>query len=512
MKITNINYYSYPQIVTNEQIETPKEISNSNILYKTTIDKLPKQYNQNLESNNVYMSYNTKNKDNLFVSYIFPSEKDKKPKYNKLTNNPKYFSNNTNSDNLNYNGGSQLLEELKYSEIDKLSSTAEYSSEEQENHINQLLEDINNFGESSRITIKKELKLKTNCHKYISIEEAFDLGNKNSENKRYKDDFFVLALLANTLKIQGCLVLIEKDKPENKNSNFNSTLQYLINGIYNLKKYTFYFDFGEENNNKILTNSNFQGNLKAKLINLFAIKENEILLTNPNINSNLYSVTAIIKKIIFNEFIPFNLKQMFNYDPELNKIIGIKRNILLSGCILNPDMLESRGNNDDKGWGYNEKRGGRIYYPPIGWVGYGLNIADKYDNGDNSWIGFNNSKGEWCIGYFGIGNTKSGGHLFQSENFYINNSIGTKQKFKDCINSFHFKNKIGEGIIVTPKPEIMEENCEIFEFNGTKYKIGFMTRLNPTKIICPEGQDNYWIINGSDKEIRPYRILIKLLN
>ena len=39
------------------------------------------------------------------------------------------------------------------------------------------------------------------------------------------------------------------------------------------------------------------------------------------------------------------------------------------------------------------------YNPPLGWIGIGLNVWDKYDDGDNTWIGMSNAKGEWCVAY-----------------------------------------------------------------------------------------------------------------
>ena len=70
--------------------------------------------------------------------------------------------------------------------------------------------------------------------------------------------------------------------------------------------------------------------------------------------------------------------------PELYALKHITKSILLTGCKLNRSMIESRTNNKDGKWGTNEIRGGEIYYPPKGWVGYGLWVANKYDNGDNS--------------------------------------------------------------------------------------------------------------------------------
>ena len=52
------------------------------------------------------------------------------------------------------------------------------------------------------------------------------------------------------------------------------------------------------------------------------------------------------------------------------------------------------------GWKKEAKRGGEEYIPPKGWIGYGLKVSDVY--GDNTWIGMNNSKGEWCVAYHGV--------------------------------------------------------------------------------------------------------------
>ena len=220
-------------------------------------------------------------------------------------------------------------------------------------------------------------------------------------------------------------------------------------------------------------------------------------MTNPRYGP--YSITAIIKQPIFKEYSKEDLLEKIINDPDYNNellYLYIKKNILLSGCKLNQYMLEPRANNQRGGWGDNEIRGGKPYYPPHGWVGYGLNVADRFDNGDNAWLDYNHSKGEWSVAYIGIGEGLN-------EN--------AKNDFKNHNDTFHIGQKVGEGVIITPKPKIMEKNCSIFDCCGIKYKIGFMTRVKPDKIRCPEGQDDYWIINGTDNEIRPYRILIKEL-
>ena len=36
-----------------------------------------------------------------------------------------------------------------------------------------------------------------------------------------------------------------------------------------------------------------------------------------------------------------------------------------------------------------------------------------------------------------------------------------------------------------------------------------MLRVKPNKIRCPVDRKDYWVLNGTDDEIRPYGILIK---
>ena len=68
---------------------------------------------------------------------------------------------------------------------------------------------------------------------------------------------------------------------------------------------------------------------------------------------------------------------------------------------LNPDLLSGFGNNLEGQWAHGENRGGRPYNPPDGWIGYGLNVLNKYDNGNNDWLACNGRPGEWCIAYHG---------------------------------------------------------------------------------------------------------------
>ena len=47
-------------------------------------------------------------------------------------------------------------------------------------------------------------------------------------------------------------------------------------------------------------------------------------------------------------------------------------------------------------------------------------------------------------------------------------------------------------------------NCK-----GINFKVGFMLRVHPQKLRISSGNQDYWVVNGSFDELRPYRLLIK---
>jgi hypothetical protein len=267
-------------------------------------------------------------------------------------------------------------------------------------------------------------------------------------------------------------------------------------------------------NQQILDNEDkrnyFNNKLRSKLRHKFNLEKSDILMTNPRAGS--YQITAIIKKSKFNDYSADQLYQELKEDIEFNKIIKVEKGILLSGCKLNPYMLDPRGDNSDGGWGFNEKRGNHPYYPPKGWNGYGLRVLDRFDHGNNAWIDYQNLDGEWAVAYHGVGSLLGRKtQVFNAINDIALNNLqtGMRQRFKDSNDIYHFGQKVGEGVYLTPKPEVLEQYSGVFKYNGTHYMVGFMTRVKPEKIRCPEEKQDYWVINGTDNEVRPYRILIK---
>ena len=388
----------------------------------------------------------------------------------------------------------------------KADNTNIINEEEREKYINETIEDMSIMG-----TIIKDQILydrQTNPEKYIQIKEAIKTGEKNNP-------LFIVGLLAQTLENEGITTAIEKEI-NNKNEEETSTyLQFLVNGYATKKKYILHFDFEEERNNQLLNNKKeqelFNDKLRKTLAKEYNIKENDIIISFPQKGS--YETTIIFKS---NNFINLDKKELlekFKYEPELGKLKDLYTDLILSGCKLNKNMFDSKGNNKDGGWGINEKRGGEPYLPPIGWIRYGLNFLGKYDNGNNNWLSHDNRKGEWCVAYHGVAQGQSSDNVKKVVGLIANSNL--KQGKGQCYSNYddyrHKGEKVKDGVYCTPDPKIVIEDgyAGVAEINNEKYYMAFMLRVNPQKIRAPVNKKDYWVLNGLDSEIRPYGILIK---
>ena len=181
------------------------------------------------------------------------------------------------------------------------------------------------------------------------------------------------------------------------------------------------------------------------------------------------------------------------------------------------NMLDSRGNKIFE-WSINENRGNMEYDPPIGWIGFGINCWDKYDNGDNTWIGNKNDPNEWCIAYHGVGaeaDSKSVKSIIGNiirDNF----KLGSRQAHYHCPDKFYPGKSVGKGVYFSPHIKVAEIFAGISIINGISYKTVLMVRIKPSVIRsckCPNYYNcNDWVVNGTKDEVRPYRILYKKMD
>ena len=191
----------------------------------------------------------------------------------------------------------------------------------------------------------------------------------------------------------------------------------------------------------------------------------------------------------------------------------------MEGCKLYESMLDSRGNREIR-FEIGGIRGGFKYFPPLnGWKGFGLKVMDIYDNGNNDWLACNGNKNEWAVAYHGIG-SKGGSKvedaarkIFKGQKFIYDKSgnFGQFCKDHDNINKINkdYIKKVGIGAYCSPDPNVMESYAEKARINGKYYKLGFMMRVKPDKIRISKEITNYWVLDGTTKEMRPYRLMIK---
>ena len=171
---------------------------------------------------------------------------------------------------------------------------------------------------------------------------------------------------------------------------------------------------------------------------------------------------------------------------------------------LNRNLLDPKGN--ISGW-FNEQKGGIYYDPPIGWMGIGLNVINNYDGGDYTWMS-RAQPGSWLFAYRCVGNEQ------RSE---LEKAVGriSNKSFKvniheDCPDLCHPGQKVGNGVYCTPYIKLAEEYSFKTDINNVKYKLLLMVRVNPKSIrFCDHLKYEGYIVNGTEDEIRPYRILYK---
>ena len=125
-------------------------------------------------------------------------------------------------------------------------------------------------------------------------------------------------------------------------------------------------------------------------------------------------------------------------------------------------------------------------------------------------------KGEWPVAYHGIGK----GNIFKKVLNIINNNLkpGSGQLYKYHLNvekNRDLYNNVGEGVYLCPNIKEAMKYAESITLgaNNLLFKFVIMARVNPEKIRTPGGPSKQidWILNGNDEEIRPYRLLIKIL-
>ena len=318
---------------------------------------------------------------------------------------------------------------------------------------------------------------------------------------------YILCLIGKILENNGIIVGIYKQN-YNKDRVDLSCIQFLFSGLINKKKFRLLFYVNQHTINLVINDLNYRKEFinkwKENIAHRLNIDKKYLILTNPrqrkylyldlafNPNMRIINHELLIKLLVFNE------------------IKSCEMIPLLEGCRLSPSIFDIRFH---KFYSYNfnnnfinQIRGGEEYISPLSWTAYGINISDKYDFGDNSWLGNKNGIGEFAVAYYGINNIL---------NCNIQNLTGLAGNYESGKTFMDIKNirnpvqKCHKGVYFFKNPIHAENSSEIINIGGFEYKIMFMCRINPHKIRQPENFQDCWILSPTPDEVRPYKILIK---
>ena len=367
--------------------------------------------------------------------------------------------------------------------------------------------------------MKKEIvkEKQNNPDKFIPIEDAInDKDNNEGLN-------FCLGVLAQNLEEIGITTAIEKESSDEEESVKASemVIQFIMNGMVDKKKFELNFDFGAKRNNELLNDKSeqdiFHLKLKLALAKIFKVPEDEIIIANPQKGN--YRVQVIFTNEEMNKMDPTEFEKKCKNSKELEELEyleEVNHTLIMEGCKLSRNMLDPKGNRFS-GWPVGEMRGGKPYDSPQGWLGFGLKVTGKYDNGSDDWLAYDGNENEWAVAYHGV-RTKMVSKLEDAVGSIAKTGfkVGSAQVYKDSVNVNQPGNQVGVGIYCSPSPKVLEAYASFSTsdsiIQGKHYIMGFMMRVKPDKIRYPAEEPDYWILNATTDEMRPYRILVKEKN
>ena len=340
-------------------------------------------------------------------------------------------------------------------------------------------------------------------------------------------DLFIQGLLSSFLEQKGINNVIRK--AQNNENTSKTALQLIFNGDAFNQIINFHYSYGENNDDVILNDEEKQKEfIRNKQINYAKILNkniDDIIISKPREGSINFSI--VVKNSTL-EMLQEKIDELKKYEKSKGaEFCDINLRCLLSFCEIDPEMFDHNYDQLYDGWEINGKRGppGYLmdYDPPIGYKGYGLKVSGKYDNGDDTWLGYTNQQGEWYIAYHGTsghyanailkeGLKKGGGQAYEGD-YNINPLSKDKHLY------------VGRGVYCSPKISVADgyaSEAGDISFDEKKFRIVFMLRVNPYKIRISQNEPDYWVFEGDylqdktvrkfDDEVRPYRILIKEIN
>ena len=248
---------------------------------------------------------------------------------------------------------------------------------------------------------------------------------------------------------------------------------------------------------------------KDKVINMFEaiINLKIIVLSKGGKHFDNYKVLDDDnKKIDFDS-------RMIDFIRDREELERLAHEYFIKECGCDDKYLDKKGNTIFYYNPTDSKRGGEPYAVPVGWMGFGIEVTQRYQN-DVNWLANDGRQGEWAVAYHGFGCRMQSSQIKSIIKTIIHDNLkpGSGQAFSGVDDIRHKGQKCGNGVYVTPDINVALGYAGCITLGEKNYRLVIMVRVNPIYLRIPLTQTNYWIIDGKANQLRPYRLLIKELD
>jgi hypothetical protein len=203
-----------------------------------------------------------------------------------------------------------------------------------------------------------------------------------------------------------------------------------------------------------------------------------------------------------------NKNYLSSYIQDKENLRSFVDNYLIKECGCQKQDLDEKGNTYFYTKEGNETRGGLHYDVPVRWTGIGIEVIKKYGDKDLSWL-LDTNNSDWVVAYHGFGKSIPPSELKKLIKIIVTENLraGAGQAYKDAID-WKTGKKCGIGVYITPYLNVASSYSGRVNLGSKTYRIVLMVKVKWSNVRVPGERKDYWIVDGKNEYLRPYRILL----